>query len=81
VSWWAPATLAPRCACGWADQGDPGNRATTKMVCTAALTLLQDPEGLPGGVQGGGVLTPASGLGQVFVERLRAAGMTLEVTG
>lgn len=64
-----------------ADQGDPGNRATTKMVCTAALTLLQDPEGLPGGVQGGGVLTPASGLGQVFVERLRAAGMTLEVTG
>ena len=64
-----------------ADQGDPGNRATTKMVCTAALTLLQDPDGLPGGVQGGGVLTPASGLGQVFVERLRAAGMTLEVTG
>ena len=58
-----------------------GDKRTTKMVCTAALTLLQDPEGLPGGVQGGGVLTPASGLGQVFVERLRAAGMTLEVTG
>lgn len=64
-----------------ADQGDPGNRATTKMVCTAALTLLQDPEALSGGLQGGGVLTPASGLGQVFVERLRAAGMMLEVTG
>lgn len=64
-----------------ADEGDPGNRATTKMVCTAALTLLQDLEGLPGGLRGGGVLTPASGLGQVLVERLRAAGMTLEVTG
>ncbi|MGH6622447.1 MAG: hypothetical protein ACREBN_00670, partial [Burkholderiaceae bacterium] len=61
-----------------AGDGDPGNRATTKFVCEAALALaLQLPE-LPGGADGGGVLTPASGLGSVLAERLIAAGMTLE---
>jgi short subunit dehydrogenase-like uncharacterized protein len=34
---------------------------------------------LPGGRQHGGLLTPASGLGDVLVQRLRAAGMTLQV--
>ncbi len=62
-----------------ADQGDPGNRATTKMLCEAALCLALEPGRLPGGRTRGGVLTPASGLGQVLVDRLRGAGMTLEV--
>jgi short subunit dehydrogenase-like uncharacterized protein len=62
-----------------AGQGDPGNRATTKMVCEAALSLALDADQLPGGPARGGVLTPASGLGQVLVERLRRTGMTLEV--
>ena len=62
-----------------ADKGDPGNRATTKMVCEAALALALQTEALPGGAKGGGVLTPASGLGQVLVDRLRKAGMTLQV--
>ena len=59
-----------------ADRGDPGNRATTKMVCEAALGLVLDTDALPAR---GGVLTPASGLGQVLVDRLQAAGMTLRV--
>lgn len=61
------------------DQGDPGNRATTKMVCEAALTLLGGAQDLPGGAGHGGVLTPASGLGGALVQRLRHAGMTLQV--
>ena len=62
-----------------ADQGDPGNRATTKMVCEAALCLALQLDALPGGRAHGGLLTPASGLGDVLVARLRNAGMTLEV--
>ena len=61
------------------DQGDPGNRATTKMVCEAALALVLDADALPGGPAYGGVLTPASGLGGVLVQRLRRAGMALQV--
>ena len=61
------------------DQGDPGNRATTKMVCEAALCLAIDTDKLPGGADYGGVLTPAAGLGDALVKRLRDAGMTLVV--
>ena len=61
-----------------ADRGDPGNRATTKMVCEAALCLALQLDELPGGRGKGGFLTPASGLGDVLVARLRDAGMTLE---
>ncbi len=62
-----------------ADKGDPGNRATTKMVCESALALALQLDALPGGAQHGGLLTPASGLGDVLVQRLRAAGMTLRI--
>ena len=61
-----------------AGQGDPGNRATTKFVCESALALALQPQALPGGERGGGVLTPASGLGMVLAQRLIAAGITLE---
>ncbi len=60
-----------------AGQGDPGNRATTRMVCEAALALVRDHRQLPGGARFGGVLTPASALGGVLVVRLQAAGLTL----
>jgi short subunit dehydrogenase-like uncharacterized protein len=60
------------------DQGDPGNTVTVKCLCEAALALAVDGARLPGGPARGGVLTPATGLGQVLVERLRARGMTLE---
>lgn len=62
-----------------ADRGDPGNRATTKMLCESALALALQAEALPQGRYHGGVLTPASGLGDVLVARLRAAGMTLQM--
>ena len=63
-----------------ADQGDPGNRATTKMLCESALALALQLDELPGGRQHGGLLTPVTGLGDVLVQRLRDAGMILQVT-
>jgi short subunit dehydrogenase-like uncharacterized protein len=61
------------------DQGDPGNRATVKFLCESALGLALDEGGLPGGRARGGILTPATGLGDVLARRLRDAGMTIEV--
>ena len=63
-----------------ADQGDPGNRATTKMLCESALALALQLDELPGGRPHGGLLTPVSGLGDVLVQRLRDAGMILQIT-
>ena len=59
--------------------GDPGNRATTVFLCESALALACDAERLPGGQSRGGVLTPATGLGDVLVERLRRAGTAIDV--
>lgn len=64
-----------------AANGDPGNRATTAMVCEAALALARETRRLPNSRRGGGVLTPASGLGDALADRLREAGMTLAVQG
>jgi short subunit dehydrogenase-like uncharacterized protein len=61
-----------------AAQGDPGNRATTRFVCESALALALEEKHLPGGKKRGGVLTPASALGDVLARRLKAAGMTIE---
>lgn len=61
------------------DRGDPGNRATVKFLCESALSLVLNQEALPGGPHRGGILTPATGLGEVLAQRLRNAGMTLEV--
>jgi short subunit dehydrogenase-like uncharacterized protein len=61
------------------DKGDPGNRATTKMVCESALALALDKAHLPGSAQRGGVITPAFALGDALVQRLRKAGMTIEL--
>jgi short subunit dehydrogenase-like uncharacterized protein len=62
------------------DQGDPGNAVTVKTLCESALALAVDGAKLPGGPTRGGILTPATGLGQVLVERLRARGMTLQAS-
>ncbi len=61
------------------DQGDPGNRATVKFVCESALALAFQIDELPGEQVRGGILTPATGLGHVLVERLRHAGMTWKI--
>jgi short subunit dehydrogenase-like uncharacterized protein len=61
------------------DQGDPGNRATVKFLCESALGLALNATDLPGGEQRGGILTPATGLGNVLSERLCQIGMTIEM--
>ncbi len=59
--------------------GDPGNRATLRMLCEAGLALAFDGAKLPGAPQRGGVLTPATALGEALVPRLRAAGFEISV--
>lgn len=56
--------------------GDPGNRVTVMMLCESALALALDRDDLP---DGGGVLTPATGIGLRLLDRLRAAGMRFEI--
>ncbi|WP_369138338.1 saccharopine dehydrogenase family protein [Modestobacter versicolor] len=59
-----------------AGPGDPGYAATAVMLGQAALALALDGDRLPGRA---GSLTPATALGGVLVDRLRAAGHTYEV--
>ncbi|HSG87892.1 MAG TPA: saccharopine dehydrogenase NADP-binding domain-containing protein [Pseudomonadales bacterium] len=61
------------------DDGDPGNRATVKMLCESALALALDGDDLPGAPHLGGILTPATALGLVLRRRLESAGMRISV--
>ncbi len=54
---------------------DPGYGETAKMISESAVCLALDKR-----TSEGGVLTPASAMGMVLVERLRAAGMTFTAT-
>jgi short subunit dehydrogenase-like uncharacterized protein len=58
-------------------QGDPGYAATAVMLGESALALALDGDRLP---DRAGSLTPATAMGDVLVERLRAAGHTYEVS-
>ncbi|MHA7210220.1 saccharopine dehydrogenase family protein [Arthrobacter sp. MDT1-65] len=60
-----------------AGPGDPGYAATAVMAGETALALALDGDRLP---PRSGSLTPATALGTVLVQRLRAAGHTYEVT-
>ncbi|RYE40591.1 MAG: enoyl-ACP reductase [Hyphomicrobiales bacterium] len=55
-------------------QGDPGYRATAVLLGESALSLVLDRDRLP---DEAGVLTPATALGDVLVERLRGAGVEI----
>ena len=57
----------------FAMQGDPGYAATAVMLGESGLCLALDE--LPGE---GGVLTPATAMGTLLVDRLRAAGAEIE---
>lgn len=57
-------------------EGDPGYALTAVMLGQAALCLAFDQARLP---PRAGVLTPATAMGEVLVDRLRAAGMTFAV--
>lgn len=58
--------------------GDPGYAATAVMLGESALSLVvsRDECPLPAGMSGG-ILTPATALGNVLAQRLRARGFTL----
>lgn len=53
-------------------EGDPGYKVTAMMLGVAAVVLATSPAGLP---EETGVLTPATGLGEPYLEALRAGGM------
>jgi short subunit dehydrogenase-like uncharacterized protein len=57
--------------------GDPGYKATAVMLGEAGLCLAQDSDRTP---DRAGVLTPATAMGTVLTDRLRAAGHAYEVT-
>ena len=59
-----------------AANGDPGYAATAVMMGEAALCLALDGDRLP---HRAGILTPAAALNGALVQRLQAAGMTLDV--
>jgi short subunit dehydrogenase-like uncharacterized protein len=65
----------PRVFARVADERDPGYGSTAVMLSESALCLAEDPLVSPPGVT-----TPAVALGQHLIDRLRAAGMTLEAS-
>ena len=67
-----------RWVCRVEAQGDPGYGATRVMLGESALSLALDGDRLP---DRAGVLTPATAMGDVLADRLRAAGQTFEVSG
>jgi short subunit dehydrogenase-like uncharacterized protein len=58
-------------------KGDPGYAATAVMLGESGLALALDRDALP--PSPGGVLTPATGIGDALVDRLRAAGFEITV--
>jgi short subunit dehydrogenase-like uncharacterized protein len=72
----ARTSSGARYLCRVAAQGDPGYKATAVMFSESALCLALDGERLP---PRAGVLTPATAMGNVLIERLRGAGQTFEV--
>ena len=61
-------------------KGDPGYGETAKMVSESALCLALNRKDChdQGGFKGG-VVTPAASMGNVLIERLRAAGMVFKI--
>lgn len=65
-----------RLVCAIHAPGDPGYKATAVMLGESALALALDGDKLP---EAAGVLTPATAMGTVLADRLRAAGHRYEV--
>ena len=70
----ATTTTGARYVTRVAADRDPGYTGTAVMLGESALALASEDPALP---EAAGVLTPATGLGQALVERLRAHGFTL----
>ena len=56
-------------------KGDPGYAATALLLGESVLCLALDADRLP---EGGGVLTPATAMGDVLADRLRVSGVTID---
>ncbi len=67
-------TSGARYLATFAGQGDPGYKATAVLLGESGLALAFDPK-----PDIAGILTPAAAMGDVLTERLRAAGMTIDV--
>ncbi|DBB16225.1 TPA: hypothetical protein ACH3X3_014551 [Trebouxia sp. C0006] len=79
----APAGQQPTIVKAYiADPGrDPGHWSTSRMLLEAALCLSQQKEeGKLMGLQQSGVLTPASAMGMLLVDRLRKADFEFDIT-
>ncbi len=70
----AHTTSGAKYVCTFAGKGDPGYQATSVMLGQAGLCLAFDE--LP---ELAGILTPASAMGDALTERMRGAGITVEV--
>lgn len=73
---YAHTTSGAKYVATFAGQGDPGYQATAVLLGESGLCLAFDGAKLP---ELAGVLTPAAAMGDALTERLRAAGMTIEV--
>ncbi|MGI5222744.1 saccharopine dehydrogenase family protein [Nocardia sp. CA-290969] len=71
---YAHTTSGARYVATFAGQGDPGYKATAVMLGESGLALAFDEK-----PELAGILTPAAAMGDALTERLRAAGMTIEV--
>ncbi len=69
-------TGGARYVCRVAAQGDPGYQATAVMFGESGLSLALDTPQLS---SRGGILTPATAIGNPLIDRLRAAGQTFAV--
>src|SRR5918995_3967396 len=57
-------------------KGDPGYAATALLLGESVLCLALDADRLP---EGGGILTPATAMGDVLADRLRVRGVTIDL--
>ncbi|WIA42929.1 hypothetical protein OEZ86_008843 [Tetradesmus obliquus] len=74
----APQVIVAECA---DPARDPGYWGTARLVLEAGLCLALDSAACKAaGCADGGVLTPASAMGMVLVQRLHGAGIKFEVT-
>ena len=76
VETYTTTTRGVRYRATMAQQGDPGYKATAVLLGESGLALALDRDTLS---DLRGVLTPAAAMGDALLNRLPAAGVTLEV--
>lgn len=68
-------TSGRRFVATFSSDGDPGYKATARMLGESALTLALNRDELP---HRAGILTPASAMGDALISRLTSAGVEIE---